>query len=171
MAFNLQDFLFGHSPETKQAQTMTPEQQALQQLTVSGLGSPTSSALQYLQQILGGDEELMKQFEAPLMRQFEQEIVPGIAERFAGMGTGGAQDSSAFQQTLGRAGKELSTDLASLRAGLKSQAVQALQGLMGQGNQRAFENIYDPGSYGLVGGAAQGAAQGLGQAAGAAMFL
>lgn len=79
----------------------------------------------YLQKIISQDPELMKQFEAPAMRQFNEQIVPGIAERFSGMG---AQNSSAFQQTMGQAGSGLSERLAAMRAGLGMDAAQQLYG-------------------------------------------
>ena len=60
------------------------------------------------------------------MRQFNEQIVPGIAERFSGLGSG-AQSSSAFQQALGGAGADLSERLGALRGGLQGQAAnQAL---------------------------------------------
>lgn len=164
MAFDVMDWLFGHSPELKKANKFTDQQQGFQQNLLQGMGQPIGSGLEYLQQILSGDPEALKAFEAPMMQQFEQDIIPGIAERFAGMGTAGAQDSSAFQQSLGRAGKELSTNLAAMKQGLMGQAMQQLQGLTGQGMQTGIENMYDPGSYGLVGGFLQGAGEGAGKA-------
>jgi len=168
MAFDLMDWLVGHSPEKKQFETLTGQQQDFQNMILNMLGGPTGMGFDFLQQILSGDEDAFKDFEAPIKRQFEQEVVPGIAERFAGMGTGGAQNSSAMQQTMGRAGTELSQNLAQLRSGLKMGALQQLQGLMQPGMQSAFENVYDPGSYGIVGGMLQGAGEGAGQAAGKA---
>ncbi len=128
MAFNIMDWLFGHSPEMQQANKFTNQQQGYQQNMLQGLGQPTGSGLEYLQQILSGDDSAFADFEAPFKQQFDQETVPGIAERFAGMGSGGAQSSSAFQQTMGRAGTELSTQLAGLRAGLKGQAYNSYKG-------------------------------------------
>jgi len=168
MAFDLGRWLFGSSPEMKQAPTMTDQQQQFQNMLLNMLGAPTGSGFDYLQQILSGDEEAFKAFEDPIKRQFEQEVVPGIAERFAGLGSGGAQNSSAMQQTLGRAGTELSQNLAQLRAGLKSDALSQLQGLMGFGQQQAFQPAYDPGGYGVVGGFLTGAGEGAGQALGKA---
>lgn len=164
MAFDLMDWLVGHSPEAKQLSTQTDQQNQFQEMILSMLGGPTSQGFDFLQQILSGDEDAFKDFEAPIKRQFEQEVVPGIAERFAGMGTGGAQNSSAMQQTMGRAGGELSQNLAQLRSGLKMGALQQLQGLMGVGQKQAVENVYDPGAYGVVGGLLQGAGEGAGKA-------
>lgn len=87
--------------------------------------------LGYLQNLLSGDPEAFEDFEAPYMQQYQQEILPQIAERFAGMG---AQSSSAFNQSLSRSAQDLSTQLASLRSGLQMQSLPlALQYSMAPG--------------------------------------
>lgn len=170
MAFDLMDWLFGHSPEMKSASTFRPEQEQFQQMLLGKMGGPTNSGMDFLQQILSGDESAFQDFEAPIKRQFEQEVVPGIAERFAGMGSGGAMSSSGFNQTMARSGRELSQNLAQLRSGLKMGALQQLQGMMGQGMQRGKENMYDPGSMGFVGQYLANSGEGSGKA-GANYFL
>lgn len=78
----------------------------------------------YLQNLLSGSPEATAAFEAPYMRQFNEQIVPGLAERFSGLG---AQSSSAFNQALSSAGAGLSENLASLRGQLQMGALpQAL---------------------------------------------
>lgn len=78
----------------------------------------------YLQDLLSNDPGAYESFAAPYKQQFEQETIPMIAERFAGMGTGaGAGNSSALYNSLGQAGKNFSTNLASLRSGLQMQAL------------------------------------------------
>jgi hypothetical protein len=85
------------------------------------------SGASYLQNLLSGSPESTSAFEAPYLRQFNEQIVPGLAERFAGMGAG-AQSSSAFRNALGSASSGLQENLAALRAGLQGQASdQALQ--------------------------------------------
>lgn len=69
----------------------------------------------FLQRILSQDPELMRQFEAPAMRQYNEEIVPAIAERFAGTGS---LNSSAFQHAMAQAGTGLAERIASMRAQL-----------------------------------------------------
>lgn len=170
MAFDLMDWLVGRSPERQQFGKLTPEQQQFQNYILQSLGGPTGQGFDFLSQILGGDEEAFKSFEAPLKRQFEREIVPGISERFAGMGTGGAQSSSAMNQSLATAGRDLSTNLAALRSGLKMDALKQLQSFMSPAYAQSFENVYDPGAYGVVGGFLQGAGQGAGKMA-ASPFL
>jgi len=162
MAFDLQNWLFGSSPGMQQAPTMTQGQQGLQNQLVGGLGGVQGQGLQYLMQLLSNDPEAFKAFEDPLKQQFQQEIIPDISEQFAGMGSGGSFGSG-LNNSLARAGQELSTNLAGLRAGLKNNALQALQGMQSQAFQPSFQNVYDPGGYGVAGGFLQGIGQGAGK--------
>lgn len=165
------DALFGTSGKVRQAQTLTPQQQALQQQLIGGLqGGPSNlPGMEYLQQLLSNDPKAFAAYEAPALRQFNQEIVPGISERFAGMGTGGAQGSSAFQQQLASAGGRLSQDLAAQRANLRGGAMSQLQGLYGQATQPSFQNFYEQPTQGAFQGLMSGVGQGIGYGA-AGMF-
>lgn len=113
----------------KQISTLNPQQQSLFNQQAQGLGAIQPQIMQYLQQLLSGDPSASEAFAAPYMRQFNEQIVPGIAERFAGAG---ALSSSGFQQALGQAGAGLAENLASLREGLKFNAAQ--QGQRGIGD-------------------------------------
>jgi hypothetical protein len=75
----------------------------------------------YLSGLLNQSPEAMQKFEAPYLRQFNEQTVPGLAEQFSGMG---AQNSSAFGQTMGSAASGLQENLAALRGGLGLQASQ-----------------------------------------------
>ena len=78
-------------------------------------------ASQFLQMLMSGD---MSAFEGPLMQQFEQQTIPGIAESFGGVGAG---SSSGLNQALARATENLGVDLGAQRAGLMAQTLpQAL---------------------------------------------
>jgi hypothetical protein len=121
--------LFGSG--MKQVPTMTPEQMGIlnrmmSQLSPTGqLGGAQSQALEGLQEYMDPSEESYQRFAEPYMRQFEQETLPGIAERFAGaspMG-GGALSSSGFGQALGSAGANLQSQLAGMKTGLQRQAI------------------------------------------------
>lgn len=121
----LTDFLFGSKPKVKQKSGMMPEQiEAIKKLLQGGglEGSPLfQQGSDYLQKLLGGD---FSAFEAPLMEKFETDVVPGIAERFAGVG---AMSSSGLNQALSEAGKSLMTQLGAQRAGLTQSSLgQAL---------------------------------------------
>lgn len=122
----------------KTVSTFNPHQaQAFQQL-LGSLGGAGQHAANYWQELLSGNSESYDKFAAPYMRQFNEQIVPGLAERFAGAG---ALSSSGFQNALGQAGAGLSENLASLREGLRgnaaSQSMSGLQNLLGM-NSQAF---------------------------------
>lgn len=85
----------------------------------------------FLQNLLSGSPEATAAFEAPYLRQFHEQTIPELAERFAGAG---AQSSSAFNQALGAAGAGLQAQLAELRGKLGLQAA-------GQGLQYAQQPI------------------------------
>jgi hypothetical protein len=129
----------------------------------------------YLQKIISQDPEMMKQFEAPVMRQFNEQIVPGLSEQFAGAG---ALNSSGFQQTMGQAAGSLSERLAQMRAQLGMEASQHLFGYSQlPGAQRQQEQALtmqqrgmvlgaQPYTYAMHGGeagAGQGMMSGIGQ--------
>jgi len=160
--------IFSGTPGSIQAMpSFSPEQQGLLGQMVGGLGGeggPLAGGLQNLQQMLAGGGEA---FEAPAMRQFQEQIVPGIAERFSGMGAG-AQRSSAFGQQLGQAGAGLAENLAMQREGLKSQGLQQLMGMLGMGMQSPFNYMQIPGTQGGLGQLLGGLGSGIG--AGASML-
>jgi hypothetical protein len=125
-------------------------------------------------QSLFSDPEFFKNFEAPLQRQFQEQTVPDLANRFASMGSGGSLGSTGFRNQLGREGSNLHSNIAALRGGLQQQGVnqslnyaqQPFNNLL-QAQQLATQptqNVYQPPSAGFwgpigaagIGGAAQG---------------
>lgn len=156
---NFMDFLFGKGEKTKQFQKYTPQQQGALNKTLQGSQQQLPEIFNYLQSILSQDPELMKQFEAPARRSFEQQTIPSIAERFTEMG---AQGSNAFGQQLGQAGASLEENLAAQRGQMGTQAIQQLMQLLNMGLTPQFENVYQPATQGFLGTAAQGLGQGFG---------
>lgn len=120
--------------------------------------NPTFQGGQQWLQGLFNDPEFFRSFEAPLMRQFNEEIIPGLANRFAGMGTGGSLGSTGFRNQLAREGSNLSTNIAALRGGMQQQAIpQALayaqQPISNYQNLLNYaltptQNVYTPGLLG-----------------------
>lgn len=179
----LWETLFGSKDKFKQIGTLTSGQSQglegiLSQLgLMGGEGGAYSGAQNYLSKILSGDPNALAEFEAPYRQEFQNKTVPMLAERFAGLSPmGGGLSSSGFGQALGAGGADLEAKLAGLHGALRQGAAGQA---MGQFNQlanlglgtRAFENVYQPGSTGLMGGAAQGMAGGAGQGAGMALMM
>lgn len=96
------------------------------------------------------------------MRRFQQQTVPSLAERFSGLD---AQRSSAFRQSLGAAGSDLSSRLAALQAqtglqsaGINQQRMGQLGSLLsGQQQMANQQDQYRQGLYNnMLGNAVQG---------------
>jgi len=118
---------------------------------------------------LFNDPQFFNKFEAPLQRQFNEQTVPDLANRFASMGSGGSTGSTGFRNQLAREGSNLSTNIAALRGGMQQQGVnQALQYAQQPFNNYAqlmqtaltpYQNTYQGPSTGPYSGiAAQGTA-------------
>lgn len=146
---SINEWIFGSSPKLSKKPTGTSEQQQfggqdliqmLQSLMQPGGG--LHSANQYDQSLLQGGQEGFNQFAQPYNQQFEQKILPGIAERYAGAG---ALSSSGFGQALGGAASDFQAQLAQLFSGLQGQAAQRQQSLFGNTSNTALG--YQPFAY------------------------
>ena len=142
------EWLFGSPDKLKKVATGTKEQQGLhnnilsQAMGMSGAGGGYDQSQQYYNSLLQPGNEAFQNFASPFMNQFEEQILPQIAERFAGQG---ALSSSGFGQALGGAGAGLQSQLAQLFAQLQSQAAGAQTN---QYNQLAQSGLnYQPFAY------------------------
>ncbi len=173
---NIGSTLFGSEEKLKKLPTMTPEQQSqlmqvLQHLDPSGqLGQAYEQSLGGLQEFMDPSSEAMQRFSDPYMRQFEQQTVPGLAERFAGAGggLGGGLSSSGFGQALSSAGSDLQSNLASMKTGLQRQAIGDIMnqytGMSQQGlGAQPFAYGRQQAEPGLLGHYAQAGFPGFGQ--------
>lgn len=172
----------GRQKKDKFISSYTPEQQqalsgVLGQLGQSQQGNYAQSQ-DYLSRILGGDQGTFDRFSSPYIQNFEQQILPKIAERFAGLGggygAGGALGSSGFGQALGGAGAQLQAQLAGLFSELQQNAALQSQdqynnlatlGLGGRGNdiyQRAGVSPFNQLLSSVTGGLGEGLGTGLG---------
>ena len=79
--------------------------------------------------------------------QFYSKTMPGIAERFAGLG---GTRSSAYQGAMAGAGQGLESDLAAQQAQYGLQNRASLSNIMQMGLGRQFENIYQPETPGVM---------------------
>lgn len=149
-------FLFGSKEKHKRVPTLLPEQQGLfDQLTAAGLdpgaGGAFGTAADYYRNLLSDDPADFDAMAAPEMRRFNEEIIPGLSEQFAGMGSGGLS-SSGFRNAAVSAGTDLSERLGALRAQLRQQGAQGLAGIgqLGLGNF-SQDVITQPGTPGFLG--------------------
>lgn len=179
--------LFGKDP--KQGTTFNKGQmgnlndiyQSIKGMTRQGAGDITQNqgynqGQEWLNSLFN-DPEFFKNIEAPAMRQFEEEIIPGLANRFASQGTGGSLGSTGFRNQLAREGSNLATNLAANRGMMQQQGINQqlgyaqqptsnylnlIQQALGQGTQ----NTYTPASGGpfasILGALSGGAGVGLG---------
>lgn len=150
----LRSFLFGRSAQNTQLPTVSPEQQQFMSWLLS----------QGKQGFEQGSDFNFEPLEQQAMTQFQSEIIPSIAERFAGTG---ARNSSAFQSALGQAGSGLAQNLAALKAQYGYQSSlnrqQNALNMLGMGLRPSFENVFRPETQGLFGGLIPSLGQGAGQ--------
>lgn len=127
----------------------TPGQERLHSNTLSqamGMSQGNGGyqqAQNYYNRFLGNNQQqAFDQFSAPYLQNFEEQILPQIAERFAGAG---ALSSSGFGQALGGASASLQSQLAQLFSQLQSQSAGAQTNQYNQLTQTGLN--YEPFQY------------------------
>ncbi len=145
---SFKEWLFGSPDKQTKLPTGTPEQEALhgdilgqlKQMLESGGGY--NLAQNYNNNLLQPGQEGFNQFAQPYMQEFEQKLLPQIAERFAGQG---ALSSSGFGQAIGGAASDFQSKLAQLFTSLQQQAAQSN---LNQFNQMSNTGLnYEPFTY------------------------
>lgn len=146
---NFSEWLFGGPDKLKKIPTGTPEQQGLhnsiigQAMGMQGEGGGYNLAQNYFNKLLGGNQqEAFDQFSQPYLQQFQEQMLPQIAERFAGAG---ALSSSGFGQALGGASSGLQAQLAQLFSQLQGQAAGQQYNQYNQLSQQGLN--YQPFAY------------------------
>lgn len=150
------DFLFGKKEKTQEFQKYNPQQEAALNQLLAGGQKQLPEAFDYLSMLLSQDPQQMAAFEAPAMRQFNEQIIPGIAERFTSQFGPGSQRSSAFGQQLGAAGAGLAERLQAQRSGLGLSALSQLQSLLSGGLGQRSDKVVRPAQPGLLQGLVPG---------------
>jgi hypothetical protein len=139
----VKEFNLGTPAGWEQVQNFTPDQINILNQLLQGGFNQTQNPTQGFQPIA-----------QEAQRQFAQEVVPGLAERFTSMGGygTGALSSPAFAGQLGSAGAGLQSMLAAQQAqyGQRNQQLGLQQAALGL--QPQFQNSYVPATGGLVGG-------------------
>lgn len=106
------------------AQKILHAQRGLQAKNLGQPGGAYDKSIGLLQGYLDPNSDVYQNFEAPYLQKFNQQVIPGLAERFAGFGAqGGGLSSSGFGQALGAAGANLQTDLVAMKANMQRQSI------------------------------------------------
>jgi len=165
------NFLTGTPATRENVSTLLPQQQGLADQAIKagmqrGAGGAFGDAADYYRNNLSDDPADFNAFAAPQLRQYNQDIVPGISEQFAGMGAGGLS-SSGFRNAQVQGATDLSERLGALRANLRQQSAQGLQGIGQAGLQNFSQNMEtQPGTQGFLPMAAEAVGNGLTQGLG-----
>jgi hypothetical protein len=159
----------GSKTKVKQHSLLSQGQEPLQeQLQNSAMGKGASGAYgdvaDYYRGNLSINPEDFNAFAAPQLRQYNQDIIPGISEQFAGMGSGGLS-SSGFRNAQVQGATDLSERLGAIRANLRQSSAQGLQQIGQQALNPTTENMMYQGQPGFGQSFATGLGNGIGQAA------
>jgi len=152
--------LFGEdAQQVGKANLMTGEQSKLLKQALSGVGGDFSGVLKQLlnpQESSGAfEDQFQKGVVDPTMKMYQQDILPGLEQRYADIGAG---SSSALNQALIGSSEDLTNLLAGQRINYQGQqqasrqnaqnsALQTIMGLMGQ---KQFQPIVQGPTEGLI---------------------
>lgn len=124
-----------------QVPRMSPEQMQLFNMLLGGANKFGATGLDLLGKYAMGDQESLDALFQPSINQFNQQVIPGIARRFA---QGGGLQSSDFNNAVAGAAGNLSAELGAQRVGIQQSALDRLmkmqQDLLGY---QPFENILE----------------------------
>jgi|SRR6185312_3175699 len=165
------NFFTGTPEKRENVSTLRPEQEPLYQQAVNaglgkGAGGAFGDSADYYRNLLSDDSADYNAFAAPALRQYNQDIVPGISEQFAGMGAGGLS-SSGFRNAQNQGAVDLAERLGSIRANLRQSGAQGLQNIGQVGLQNYSQNmVTQPGSEGFLSSVAPAIGGAIGTAVG-----
>lgn len=164
-------FFTGTPEKRENVSTLRPEQEGLyNQLLNSGRGQGAGGAFgqsaDYYRNLLNDDSADYDDFSAPALRQYNQDIIPGLSEQFAGMGSG-ALSSSGFRNAQVQGATDLAERLGALRANLRQSGAQGLQNIGQMGLNNFSQNmVTQQGTPGLLGSLSPAIGKGIGAAVG-----
>lgn len=168
---SIKDFFVGSPAGYEQVSNLTPTQSGIQrQLEKAskrrGAGGAFGKSADFYRDILSNRNGSIESLYAPELRQFNEQIIPDLAEQFAGMGSG-ALSSSGFRNSAVNAGTDLSERLAAMRQQLRFNAAQGLRNIGSQAlNPHASYQQTSPGSEGFLSNIAPAVGTAIGSAVG-----
>ncbi len=134
---NFSQFFAGTPSSVSQLQRFTPQQQGIMQSLLQG-------GQQGLQNPYKGFDPIANYARS----QFNQQVVPGLAEQFTGLGSN-KLSSGAFGAALGQGASQLEQALAAQQAQFGQQNINQLLQMLQLGLTPQFENIPIGGQSGL----------------------
>lgn len=163
------NFMTGESGKINQVSNLREDQEGLSDQLVNagqnpGAGGAFGTAADYYRDLMSDNPADLQAYTAPALRQYNEEIVPGLSEQFAGMGSGGLS-SSGFKNAQIQGATDLSERIGQIRANLRQQGAQGLSNIGQLGLQSFQTNYQQEGSPGFL----QMAAPAIGGAIGTAV--
>ncbi len=149
-------FWMGTPQKFEQISNLSPEQMQLQKQLMGaaqgqGAGGAFGTAADYYRGLLSNESPDMEAFMAPEMRKYNEQLIPDLAQQFAGMGAGGSGLSgSGFRNAAIGQATDLSERLASMRAQLRQHAAAGLQGIGQQALSPYMQNYNVPAQQGFL---------------------
>ena len=160
------NFFTGTPAKRENVSTLRPEQEGLYNQLQSaargpGAGGAYGTSADYYRNLLSDNSQDYNAFAAPQLRQYNEDIVPGLSEQFAGMGAGGLS-SSGFRNAQVQGATDLSERLGAIRANLRQQGAAGLQNIGQAGLGNFSQNMEtDAGHQGFLPMAFEAAGKGL----------
>ncbi len=114
-----------------------------------GASGAFGTAADYYRDLLSDNPADLEAFAAPEERRFREQILPGVQEQFAGMGSGGLS-SSGYRNASINASTDLAERIGAIRAGLRQSGAQGLQNIGQQALNPVKENVYMQGQPGFA---------------------
>lgn len=166
-----QGSFWGGSPSTvNQVSNLTPEQENLQSQLVNagqepGAGGAFGTAADYYRDLLSDNPADLQAYTAQQLRQYNEDIVPGLSEQFAGMGSGGLS-SSGFRNAQVQGATDLSERLGAMRAQLRQHGAAGLANIGQLGLNPVQTNYVEQGTPGFAATVAPAVGTAIGAAVG-----
>lgn len=135
-------FLFGRGRDEKTVPTYLPEQNQVLDLITNQVSGILPSAFQNLNNVLSNDPASQEAYLKPYRDSLYNYALPRVYEQLGMIGGEGVENSSGFQNAIGRTIGDYEDRIQSQRIALQQNALQNLQGF--------FPQVFAPRQYEYV---------------------
>lgn len=159
---NIGEFAFGTKGKVKKAKTLSQGQLDMKSLIDLALKTGEGPFADLFGEF--NAEEFNQGVSQPLVKQFQEEILPQLNEKFI---SGNQVLGSGMRRAQNKAAVDLQSNLAKLMYEAKQgQKQNRLKGIETSIGTKEFENIYKPGTKGAAQGFIEGIGEGIGSGVG-----